>query len=228
MARLTALLGLATVVSQCSAHFLLNYPLSYGFDDDTEGTAPCGGFNVGFDHNITAFHVDGDSIAMTSTHPTTTWLFRAMLGNDTAAANWTNLIPSVQQTGLGAFCEPTVTVPSTFAGSMGVVNVVADGPDGLLYQCAPVSFLAGPATATPTACKNATGVSASYAADTALSSLPASATATASASGTSGTAAATSSSAAGALTVAPMTYGGMGTLVWVGSVGVASFAAFLL
>lgn len=175
-----------------------------------------------------------------------------MLGNDTAAANWTNLIPSVQQTGLGAFCEPTITVPSTFAGSRGVINVVADGPDGmhtplanprisnifhkltvflspgLLYQCAAVSFVTGSATAAPTSCKNATGVSASYAADAALSSLPASATATASASGTSGTAAATSSSAAGALTVAPMAYGAVGSLMWVGSIGVASFAAFLL
>ncbi|KAF7881570.1 uncharacterized protein EAF02_006258 [Botrytis sinoallii] len=228
MARLTALLGLATVVSQCSAHFLLNYPPTYGFDDDAEGTAPCGGFTVGFDNNVTDFHVDGDSIAMTSTHPSTTWLFRAMLGNDTAAANWTNLIPSVQQTGLGAFCEPTITVPSTFAGSQGVINVVADGPDGLLYQCAAVSFVTGSATAAPTSCKNATGVSASFAADAALSSLPASATATASASGTSGTAAATSSSAAGALTVAPVAYGAMGSLMWVGSIGVASFAAFLL
>lgn len=35
-----------------------------GFDDDAEGTAPCGGFTVGFDNNVTDFHVDGDSIAM--------------------------------------------------------------------------------------------------------------------------------------------------------------------
>ncbi|KAB8296107.1 hypothetical protein EYC80_008904 [Monilinia laxa] len=226
MARLTALLSLATVVTQCSAHFILNWPVTYGFDDDAEGTAPCGGFSVAYDHNVTEFHVDGDSIAMTSTHPTTTWLFRAIVGNNTAANNWTELIPTVQQTGLGDFCEPTVTVPSTFAGSKGIVNVVADGPDGLLYQCAAVSFVTGAATATPTACKNATGVSASYAADAALSSLPASATATTSE--TSGTAAASSSSAAGALTVGPIEYGAMGTLMWVGSVGVASFAAFLL
>ncbi|ESZ98377.1 hypothetical protein SBOR_1255 [Sclerotinia borealis F-4128] len=226
MARIAALLGLATIITQSSAHFLLNYPATYGFNDDAEGTAPCGGFSVAYDHNVTEFHVDGDSIAMTSTHPTTTWLFRAMVGDDTAAANWTNLIPTIQQTGLGDFCEPTITVPSTFAGNKGVVNVVADGPDGLLYQCAAVSFVTGAATATPTACKNATGVSASYAADSALSSLPASATATASE--TSGTAAATSSSAAGALTVGPMEYGAVGTLMWVGSIGVASFAAFLL
>ncbi|KAJ8069198.1 hypothetical protein OCU04_002868 [Sclerotinia nivalis] len=161
----------------------------------------------------------------TTTHPSTTWLFRAMVGDDTAAANWTDLIPTVQQSGLGDFCQPTVTVPSTFAGNNGVVNVVADGPDGLLYQCAAVSFVQGAATAVPTTCKNGTGVSASYAADTALSSLPASATATAS---SSGTAAASSSSAAGALTVGPMQYGAIGSLVWVGSVGVASFAAFLL
>ncbi|KAJ8069197.1 hypothetical protein OCU04_002868 [Sclerotinia nivalis] len=225
MARLAALFGLVTVVSQCSAHFLLHYPATYGFNDAAEGTAPCGGFSVAYDRNVTSFHVDGDSISMTTTHPSTTWLFRAMVGDDTAAANWTDLIPTVQQSGLGDFCQPTVTVPSTFAGNNGVVNVVADGPDGLLYQCAAVSFVQGAATAVPTTCKNGTGVSASYAADTALSSLPASATATAS---SSGTAAASSSSAAGALTVGPMQYGAIGSLVWVGSVGVASFAAFLL
>ncbi|CAD6443990.1 5e51d6da-3483-4f72-9575-30b317ca74d8 [Sclerotinia trifoliorum] len=228
MARLAALLGLATVISQCSAHFLLNHPVTYGFNDDAEGTAPCGGFSVAFDHNVTDFHVDGDSISMTTTHPSTTWLLRAMVGNNTAAANWTNLIPTVQQSGLGDFCQPTVTVPSAFAGNKGVVNVVADGPDGLLYQCAAVSFVQGAATDVPSTCKNGTGVSASYAADAALSSLPASATATATASSSSGTAAASSSSAAGALTVGPMQYGTIGSLVWVGSVSVASFVAFLL
>ncbi|EDO00673.1 hypothetical protein SS1G_03146 [Sclerotinia sclerotiorum 1980 UF-70] len=122
MARLAALLGLATVISQCSAHFLLNHPVTYGFNDDAEGTAPCGGFSVAFDHNVTYFHVDGDSISMTTTHPSTTWLLRAMVGSDTAAANWTNLIPTVQQSGLGDFCQPSVTVPSTFAGNKGVIN----------------------------------------------------------------------------------------------------------
>ncbi|QSZ37221.1 hypothetical protein DSL72_009315 [Monilinia vaccinii-corymbosi] len=226
MARLTALLGLATIVSQCSAHFLLHQPVTYGFNDDAEGDAPCGGFSVAYDHNVTDFHVGGDSIAMTSTHPTTTWLFRAIVGNNTSANNWTQLIPTVQQTGLGDFCQPTVTVPSTFAGSKGVISVVADGPDGLLYQCAAVSFVAGAAASPPSVCKNSTGVSASYATDAGLSNIPASNTATAS--GTSSTATASKSSAAGALKVGPMAYGAMGTLMWVGSVGVASLAAFLL
>lgn len=161
-------------------------------------------------------------------------------------------MPTVQQTGLGDFCEPTVTIPSDFAGQRGIVNVVADGPDGmhtplmnpascnsssykliiisslgLLYQCAAVSFVTGAATATPTACKNATGIQASYAADAALSSLPASATATASE--TSSTAAAASHhNAAGALAIGPMEYGAMGTFIWIAGVGAASFATFLL
>lgn len=35
-----------------------------GFNDDAEGNAPCGGFSVAFDKNVTDFHIDGDSIAM--------------------------------------------------------------------------------------------------------------------------------------------------------------------
>ncbi|RAL68412.1 hypothetical protein DID88_007143 [Monilinia fructigena] len=208
MARLTALISLATVIAQCSAHFILNWPVTYGFDDDAEGTAPCGGVSVAYDHNVTEFHVDGDSIAMTSTHPTTTWLFRATVGNNTAANNWNELIPTVNK----------------LVSAISASQLWSRWPP-LPMRCRILHYRELQ-LATPTACKNATGVSASYAADAALSSLPASATATASE--TSGTAAASSSSTAGALTVGPMEYGVMGTLMWVGSVSVASFAGFLL
>ena len=51
--------------TQCSAHFLLNYPPTIGFDDNLEATAPCGSFTVDFStDNVTNFHVGGDSLAM--------------------------------------------------------------------------------------------------------------------------------------------------------------------
>jgi hypothetical protein len=43
-------------------------------------------------------------------------------------------MPAVQQTGLGAFCEPDVSIPASWAGSKGVIGVVQDAPDGILYQ----------------------------------------------------------------------------------------------
>ena len=51
--------------TQGSAHFLLNYPPTIGFDDNLEATAPCGSFTVDFStDNVTDFHVGGDSLAM--------------------------------------------------------------------------------------------------------------------------------------------------------------------
>jgi hypothetical protein len=124
----------ASFTGQSIAHFLLNYPPTIGFDDSLEATPPCGSFTVNFSKdNVTDFHVGGDFLAMTSIHPQATWLFRATL-DQTAMGNWTDLLPAIVQVGLGNYCEQDVMVPSSFAGSKGVIQVVQDAPDGILYQ----------------------------------------------------------------------------------------------
>ena len=160
MGRFASLIVCLTVVlaGQSTAHFLLNSPPTIGFDDDLEATPPCGGFTVDFSKdNVTDFHVGGDFIALTSTHPLATWLFRATL-DQTASGNWTDLLPAVVQTGLGNYCETGVTVPSTWAGSKGVVGIVQDAADGILYQvslslsqCSNPLTDAGPYSARPSA-----------------------------------------------------------------------------
>jgi len=66
-------------------------------------------------------------------------------------------------TGLGANCNPSVPVPGNFSGQKGVIQVVADSPDGILYQCAAVNFVTGTGpTKGETGCNNATGVTMSY------------------------------------------------------------------
>lgn len=123
------------LIPHSTAHFLLHYPATVGFDDDLEGQAPCGSFTVDFSKdNVTDFHVGGDSIALTSTHPMATWLFRATLDQTGTKGNWTNLLPPVSQSGLGNFCERSITVPESWAGQKGVISVVQDAADGLLYQ----------------------------------------------------------------------------------------------
>jgi hypothetical protein len=55
----------AAFLTQCSAHFYLNYPPTIGFDDSLEDTAPCGSFTVDFStDNVTDFHVGGDTLAL--------------------------------------------------------------------------------------------------------------------------------------------------------------------
>jgi hypothetical protein len=121
-------------IGQCTAHFHLNYPSTIGFSDDAEDTPPCGSFIADFSKdNVTDFHVGGDFIAVTSIHPKVTWLFRATL-DLTASRNWTSLLPAITQTGIGDYCEQDVMIPASWAGSKGILGVVQDAPDGILYQ----------------------------------------------------------------------------------------------
>ncbi|KAH8898399.1 hypothetical protein GQ53DRAFT_742459 [Thozetella sp. PMI_491] len=153
-----------------NAHFNLNAPPTIGFDEDSEGTAPCGGFTPDFSKTLTDFHVGGEPIGTLLGHPQGNWLYRATL-DQKASGNWTQLFPIVMQSGLGLFCETSVTAPSSWVGQKGVVSVVVDAPDGLLYQCAIVNFVSGTGTVDSSTCKNATAVQASFVGDSSLSSL---------------------------------------------------------
>lgn len=117
------------------AHFLLLSPAPVGtFDEDNEGTGPCGGYTPDFStDNITDFAVGGDAIATQLGHPQAQWLYR-ITTDETASGNWTQIYPIVQQSGLKFFCVPTITVPESYVGQTAVLSVVADAPDGLLYQ----------------------------------------------------------------------------------------------
>ncbi|KAF4633689.1 hypothetical protein G7Y89_g4426 [Cudoniella acicularis] len=222
LARLSCLI--AVLVTQCSAHFYLNYPTTIGFDDSLEGDFPCGSFTPDFTKdNITSYHVGGDTLALTSIHPQATWLFRATL-DLTAQSNYTNLRPAIQQTGLGDFCETNINVPASWAGSKGIINIVQDAPDGILYQCAAVTFVTGVATSIPSSCDNVTGLSAAYTADPLLSALGPSATATGSTTGTSATASSTAKSSSNSMHAYSS---GFGPAVWAFVVGSATFIACL-
>ncbi|KFY37127.1 hypothetical protein V495_07350 [Pseudogymnoascus sp. VKM F-4514 (FW-929)] len=178
------LLGLAVGITQVNGHFNLNYPTTLGFDDSKEGTGPCGGFEPSLD-KTTDFHIGGDVIAVKTTHPKSNWYFRATT-DAKASTGWVNIIPEIEQTGLGAYCEQNLTLPDSFAGKKGFVQAVQHAADGDLFQCAPVNFVKGKASSVPSACTNATGLEAS----TVAASSP---------SKTSGAAAETSTGAAAAL-----------------------------
>ncbi|KFY08406.1 hypothetical protein V492_06254 [Pseudogymnoascus sp. VKM F-4246] len=153
------LLGLALTLTQVHGHFNLNYPTTLGFSDDKEGTGPCGGFEPSLD-KTTDFHIGGDVIAVKTTHPKSNWYFRATT-DAKAAGGWVNILPEIEQTGLGAYCEKDLKLPDSFAGKKGFVQAVQHAADGNLYQCAPVNFVKGVAASVPSECKNATGLTAS-------------------------------------------------------------------
>lgn len=129
----TVLGPLLLLAGVAQSHFVLNYPISLGFDDDTELSAPCGGFDVVFADNDTSVQVGGFAVGVRSTHLAAGFLFRATI-SQTAPYNWINLLTVVSETGLGEICLPALNAPSEFAGQKGLVQVIQDGPDGMLYQ----------------------------------------------------------------------------------------------
>ncbi|MCJ1310948.1 hypothetical protein MMC25_004617 [Agyrium rufum] len=159
-----------------SAHFLLNYPPTLGFDDDNEGISPCGGADIKFDMSTDVMiPVGGFPIQLQSTHPQANWLFRATLDQQ-APFNWTDLLPVVTQSGLGDFCIPDLMAPESFAGKMGLVQIIQDAVDGELFQCSAVMFMTGTNSSVSSSCKNVTGLAASVLPGSSSFSMPAEAT----------------------------------------------------
>jgi hypothetical protein len=130
---LTRAAVLSALALSASAHFVLQYPDSLGFDDDNESSAPCGGFDVTFNSTDDSIPVGGFPVSLLSTHPAADFLFRVTLDKQ-APFNWTNLLPVVSETGIGQFCLPSLVAPAEFAGNQGLVQVIQQGPDGTLYQ----------------------------------------------------------------------------------------------
>ncbi|ELR04189.1 hypothetical protein VC83_03095 [Pseudogymnoascus destructans] len=219
------LLGLAVGVAQVNGHFNLNYPTTLGFDDEKEATGPCGGFKPSLD-KTTDFHIGGDVIAVRTTHPKANWFFRATT-NPTAAGGWVNILPEIEQTGLGSYCEQNLKLPDSFAGKIGFVQVVQHAVDGDLYQCAPVNFVNSVAASIPSACTNATGLTATALAGAASSG--ASTTGSSPSSTTGGSAASTTSSAAAKTsTGAASAIGGSDVLGAFGAAAMSLAALFAL
>jgi len=223
MAPVTSLFFGLLLSLHATAHFILQYPPSLGFDDDTEGTAPCGGFPVKFNASDADAQVDGFPVSMLSVHPAADWLFRGTL-DQKAPFNWTDLLPVVSETGLGQFCIPDIKAPTSWSGKQGLVQVIQHGPDGILYQCAAVNFVTGSNTTVSSSCTNVTGLTATtttndtnFFSTASSSSSMASSTVSSTASGSA--VHASSSGIAAGLTVPG---------VWTSLFGAASFAGALL
>ena len=131
--KLIALLSLA-LAPLALAHFVVNFPTPLGSNIDNEDIAPCGGFTPSASDNLTAFHVGGDAVSLTTLHAQSFFEYRGMLGSSLSSPNWTGLIPTVEEYGLNNFCEPSIAVPAFWAGSSGLLQIVQDSEDGVHYQ----------------------------------------------------------------------------------------------
>ncbi|KAL8367177.1 hypothetical protein RB599_010262 [Gaeumannomyces hyphopodioides] len=154
-----------------NAHFAVSSPPALGpLKDAEQGNSPCGGYTPDLAVNKAAdFHVGGDLIATLSSHPQSNWLYRVTT-DPAGAGNWTQIYPITLQSGIGSLCVPKVSVDESWVGKKAVLSIVANAPDGLLYQCSAITFIAGTGNM-PNFCKNASSVSASFTSDLTLSAL---------------------------------------------------------
>jgi hypothetical protein len=125
--------ALMAISAMTRAHFVLTIPTSLGFDDDNEGVAPCGGFDANNRDNVTNWKIKGDAIAVLTTHESVTWEYKAALVSD--LNHWVHLTPTLNQTGVGDFCEPQIPgLGGSWLNKPAVLQVIQHGPDGILYQ----------------------------------------------------------------------------------------------
>ena len=166
-----ALAGVST------AHFILLWPPTAGFDDDLEPTVPCGSFTPEVNSTSPEVQTDRFAISIKNVHPVGQWSFRGT--TDTKSPyDFIEIVPLVKTTGIGDFCLDYMRVPSNWTGKDGVIQVVDNSPDGILYQvstsihqerllltfveCAPVKWVSGSNNTLGPACTNATDFGATW------------------------------------------------------------------
>ncbi|RVD84251.1 uncharacterized protein DFL_006012 [Arthrobotrys flagrans] len=206
------ILSLLTV-SVANAHFTLRYPEPFGKSAAKQDQGPCGGYTLDSNTPVTQFHVDGDAVAYASSHPEVKVLFRIIEGNSPDGPNSYKGFPIVEQYGSGDFCEPRVTAPKSLVGKQGIVQVVQNAVDGMLYACAYVRFVNGVNSNLPDTCKNGTGVDAGFAEDASLEAIFGSSTDTPSTSETTSAPTATNTPSSGSLKSFSMVGGVVGIAI---------------
>ncbi|TFK57431.1 hypothetical protein OE88DRAFT_1730798 [Heliocybe sulcata] len=181
--------GLAAVVS---AHFQLQYPAPRGpFVEDDEPSF-CDGY-INAVSNRTTFPLSNGVIELNSEHPSwTVGVIISTAQNPTSQDNFTSpsnssafqmVMEYNRQSGEGLFCLPidiqAAGISGVQDGSHVTIEIIFDGGDGMLYQCADLTLSSSttvPSNAT-SSCTNATNVpigTSTSATSTASSTAPAS------------------------------------------------------
>lgn len=73
---------LASLATHAVAHFVLQLPASLGFNDETETTGPCDGFDPTNRDTVTFWPTGGYPVLVLSTHEDVTWDYSFALVSD--------------------------------------------------------------------------------------------------------------------------------------------------
>ncbi|KAG6841056.1 hypothetical protein C0991_002267 [Blastosporella zonata] len=164
-----AVLALATAVN---AHFQLQFPTPRGvFNEDNEPNF-CDGYLTPAS-NRTTFPLSGGFLSLNSEHPQfTTGVLLSTAADPTSFNNFTQVVPYFQTEGEGSFCFQldfnsfTNTTASFQNGENVTIQIVFDGGDGQLYQCADLTLSDDATIPSDVKCTNATGSTTSTTAST--------------------------------------------------------------
>jgi hypothetical protein len=120
------------------AHFQLTWPAARGFNDDTAGSFPCGGFDT-VQQQRTDYPLSGAPLQLKMGHDLTHVAVYLAIGSSPGSSFNTMLRQQFVVTGLGDFCIGQISVPSGMNisdGTQASIQVVsnADGTGGGLYQ----------------------------------------------------------------------------------------------
>ncbi|KAF9229662.1 hypothetical protein BS17DRAFT_33107 [Gyrodon lividus] len=169
--RFTTITFVAVFATVANAHFQLQYPSPRGvFVEDQEPTF-CDGYTDAV-ANRTVFPLSNGVINLNSEHPTwTVGVIVSTKADPTSFADFNSssgyqlAVPYFQQNGEGKYCFPIDLAQSNVSGIQDGANVtiqiIFDGGDGELYQCADLTLFANatvPTNATST-CTNTTSTS---------------------------------------------------------------------
>lgn len=100
----------------------------------------CGGVATEPSDSTVDLTVDQFAVSIRSSHPEGHWSFN--IANSTSPPfNWTSITNIVETQGVGDFCLPALSIPAEYAGSSGVLQIIDNASDGMLYQvCCSLSW----------------------------------------------------------------------------------------
>ncbi|KAJ6534481.1 hypothetical protein DFH09DRAFT_890514, partial [Mycena vulgaris] len=150
----------ASLIALANAHFQLQFPPPRGvFVEDDEPTF-CDGYDNAVS-NRTVFPLTGGFFSLNSEH--TSWTAGVTISTKADPAtfdDFSTIVPFFQLTGEGVFClqlDLSATNATGLTDGQNVtLEIVFDGGDGQLYQCADLTLSSSTKISLDISCKNTT------------------------------------------------------------------------